>query len=194
MDTSKLGRILDMLDPERIATVIGNRNEMARESFVLTRNTVDSHAEFYDIALRYYRHHYAETVGHGGTVPEDKAAYEARMMLDRAYRDQEGYEGAYHSGRTGKAGGMRGVLNAVANGMRQQQEEHYLEHIFYTLIDPMDYDTIVEVMRQYLDRFGGYLSPAERARSPHDLARNYDSIIKAHARAMGTIRGMMKRV
>lgn len=194
MDTSKLGRILDMLDADRIAEVLGNKNEMARETFSLARNTVSSHPEFYDIIMRYYRHHFAETVCRGVPIPDDMAASDARSILDQAYRDQGGYEGAYNNARTGKAGGMRGVLNAIAGAMRNRQEEQYIEHIFFTHIDPMDYDESVEIMKQYLDRFGGYLAPSDRARSPHDLSRNYDVIIKAHARAMGTIRGMMKRL
>lgn len=193
MDTTKLNRILDMLDAERIAIVLGNANEMARNTFHLTSNTVSGHPEFYATIMRYYAHHFERTIAHGAAIPEDKAAADVRNILERAYRNQGGYEGAYRAARTGVAGGMNGVLNAISQAMRDEQEEHYIRHVFFTEIDPMNFDEIVEVTRQYLERFGSYLAPSDRARSAYDLARNFDTIIESHARAMSAIRGMLKK-
>ena len=193
MDSSKLGKILDLLDPEHIAGVFGNDHEMARESFHLTGNTVSSHKEFYDIILKYYRHHFSRTIASGTPVPEDVAAGEARRILERSFREYGGYEGAYKNAISGKAGGMVAVVNAIATALRQNQEELHIENVFYKEIDPMDYEEIVELMVQLLDRFGGYLSPSERARDPHDLVRNYDELIKMLARSVSSVRGMVKK-
>ena len=191
---TKLMRILDKLDPDYIARVVERAHNIARETFPLDSDSVSSHAEFYDTITRYYRHHYAHTIAGGVDLPEDLVHADVRRHLDQAYRDYGGYEGAYTNAKKGRSGGMSAVLNAIASGLKQQQERQYIEHLFFTEVDPMDYDDIVTLMRDYLDRFGGLLSPADRARSPHDLARNYDTIIKSHARAMGTIKDLMRRV
>lgn len=194
MPASRLTRILDKIDAERIAAVVGNAHDMARESFTLSKNTVTGHPEFLDTITRYYRHHYAHTIVGGVDLPDDMVSSEVRNLLDHSYREYGGYEGAYQNARTGKAGGMHAILDAISTSLRQQQEQRYIEHVFYTEVDPMNYEQIVELMREYLDRFGGYLPPADRARSPHDLARNYDTVIKAHARAMSVVKGMLKHV
>lgn len=191
---TKLMRVLDKLDPDNIAAVVERAHNMARDTFMLDSDRVSNHAEFYDKATRYYRHHYAHTITGGVDLPEDFVHSEVRRLLEQAYREYGGYEGAYNNARKGRSGGMQAVLTAIASGLRQQQEQQYIEHVFFSEVDPMDYDEIVDLMREYLDRFGGLMSPADRARSPHDLARNYDTIIKSHARHMGMIRDLMKRV
>lgn len=191
---SKLTRILNKLDPNNISRVVEEAHSMARETFTLDSDRVSNHAEFYDKVTRYYRHHYAHTIVGGVDLPEDVVHSEVRRHLEQAYREYGGYEGAYNNARMGRSGGMPAILNAIASGLRQEQERQYIEHVFFTEVDPMDYEEIVDLMREYLDRFGGLMSPADRARSPHDLARNYDTVIKQHARYMGIIRDMMKRV
>lgn len=194
MATPKLDRILNLLDGGYIATTIGNKHELARNSFPLTSNVVSGHPEFYDVTVRYYRHHYSYTISPHVVLPEEMAASEVRNILDHAFREHGGYVGAYECSRTGVAGGLSGVLNAVANALRTRQEIEYVDHVIRTECNEMVYDEIVELMRQYVDRFGHYLAPADRARSPHDLARNYDTVIKQHVRAMDRIRGLIKKI
>jgi hypothetical protein len=191
---SKIVRVLDMLEPEHIADVLGNKNEMARNSFELHSNTVDDYPEFYATLIAYYRHHFAHTVSADVEYPEDMAASEVQNILQQSYQDYGGYEGAYYNARTGKAGGMTGILNAISRAMRERQEHDYTEHVLRTEIDPMNFDEHVELMKNYLDRFGGSLPPSVRTRSAYDLARNYDTILRGHARVMSAVRGMVNRV
>ena len=191
---TKLMRILDKLDPDHIAAVVERAHTMARDTFTLDSDRVSTHAEFYDKITRYYRHHYAHTIAGGVDLPEDMVHSEVRRLLEQAYREYGGYEGAYTNARKGRSGGIQAVVTAIATGLRQQQEQQYIAHVFFTEVDPMDYDEIVELMREYLDRFGGLMSAADRARSPHDLARNYDTIIKQHARNMAMVCDPMRRV
>lgn len=192
MATSKINNILDKLDAGNIAEIVGNPNEMARSRYRLSSNTVEDHPEFYAIIVDYYRHHYAETICDGVHVPEEMVASEVRDILQHAYREHGGYEGAYNCARTGEAGGMNAVLNAMARVMRERQEQSYVDHIFFSEVDPMNYEEIVQLMEQYLARFSSYLSPEDRARSPHDLARNYDMVLRSHAHAMSAVRGLIR--
>jgi hypothetical protein len=194
MPASKLMNILNKLEPRSIARVVSDAHNMAREAFTLSKNTVSGHAEFLETITRYYRHHYAHTIAAKVVLPDDMVSSEVRNLLDRAYRDYGGYEGAYQNARTGKAGGMHAILNGIADALRQQQEQRYIDHVFYSEVDPMNYEEIVELMREYLDRFGGLLPPDYRARSPHDLARNYDTIIKSHAHKVGMLNSLIERV
>lgn len=191
---TKLMRVLNKLDPDHIATVVERAHNLARDTFSLDSDRVSTHAEFYDKVTRYYKHHYAHTITGGVDLPDDLVHSEVRRLLEQAYQDYGGYEGAYNNARKGRSGGMQAVLTAIATGLRQQHQQQYVAHVFFTEVDPMDYDEIVALMREYLDRFGGLMSPADRARSPHDLARNYDTIIRSHARHMGMIRDLMKHM
>jgi len=193
MPETKLSRILAKLDRDRMAEVVGNAHDMARDSFSLSSNTVDNYPQFHDVITRYYRHHYGQVFGGGDFLEDDRAHWEVKAIIDNAYKENNGFEGAYENARTGNGGGMHGVLNAVAGGIKQEQQRQYVEHIFYTEIDPHDYEALVELMAELLDKVGFLLTPSERARSPHDLVRNFDNIIKQLSGSFGSIRASVKR-
>ena len=200
MDTSRIGKMLDRLDAEHIARAVSDDHYNARATYSgHSKNTVADHAEFSHVICDYYRHHFSLTIVRsvtlrGGTVslPDHWVSSEAWRLVDQSYRDYGGYEGAYRNARSGVAGGMHGVLNGIADMLRSQQEQQYIKHVLHTSVDPMDFEGKVELVRQYLDRFGGYLSPDERACSPADLARNFEDFIEDSARKISEMRRMIK--
>lgn len=201
MDTSRIGAILDALGGERIARAVSDDHYNARATYSgHPKNTVEDHPEFHHVICDYFRHHFSLTIVRsltlrGGTVPlpDHWVSSEAWRLVDQSYRDYGGYEGAYRNARSGVAGGLHGVLNGIADALRSQQEQQYIKYVLRTGVDPMDFEAKVELARQFLDRFGGYLSPDERARSPADIARNFEHFIEDSARKISDIRRMMKR-
>ena len=201
MDTRRIAAILDKLDREHIAREVSDAHRMARESYSgLRKNTVADHKEFHYRICDYFRHHFAHTItrsltlrGDAFTLPDDLVSSEAWRLVDQSYRDYGGYEGAYNNARSGEAGGMHGVLNGIADMLRAQQEHQYIKYVLRTSADPMDFEGKMELTKQVLDRFSDYLSPAERTRSPADLARNFETFIEDIARKISEIRRMLKR-
>jgi len=187
-----LAQILDMMDDEAIAEAVDIPNDEARQSYPLERNTVDSYQEFHEEITMYYQHHILHAIGNP-VMPVFLASGLARDIVDIAFQRQGGLEAAYRNARTGRFGGLAGSFDAICQTLKQEHEEKYMEHIFNTFIDPLNYEDHVELMRQYLERFGNFLPDEESRRTPEDLARNAKELIKTHVKVVNNIRTTMRR-
>jgi len=83
-------------------------------------------------------------------------------------------------------------LGAISGNLKQEQERQYVEYVFYTETDPYDYESLVSLMAEILDRFGYLLPPGYRGRSPNDLARNFDTIVKHLSRSISAVRDLLR--
>lgn len=84
-------------------------------------------------------------------------------------------------------------LDAIVKHYKEDQREKFIEHIFYTFVDPMNYEDQIELMQQYLERFGAFLPPEEQTRSAIDLAREWQTLIRTHAEVIGNIQESLRR-
>ena len=100
---SMIRKLLADYEPEYIAVVFDAKGKTFREEL------------------------YAEYKANRPPMPEDMAASQARNFIESAYREYGGYEGAYTNARTGKAGGMRAVLNSIADAIRQGASDIHFE-------------------------------------------------------------------
>lgn len=187
-----LAEILELVDDEAIAEQVDIPNDEARQQYALERNTVDSYQEFHEEITRYYSHHMREVIG-PPEMPPYMASGSARDVIDREFRRQDGYERAYRNARTGRFGGRAGSLDAICRALKEERQEKYIEHIFNTDVDPLNYEDHVELMRQYVQRFGNFRPPQDQRRTPEDLARNYKDLIETHVQVVNNIRTSMRR-
>ena len=184
--------ILDMISAESIAHRVDIPHDEARGRYRLERNTVDTHNQFHEEITVYLAYHMEETVG-PGDMPPFMASGWAREIIDREFRRQGGYEVAYRNARTGRHGGLAASLDAIVKHYKEDQREKFIEHIFYTFVDPMNYEDQIELMQQYLERFGAFLPPEEQTRSAIDLAREWQTLIRTHAEVIGNIQESLRR-
>jgi hypothetical protein len=187
-----LANILDLLDDAVIAEIVDIPNDEARQCYPMERITVDSYQQYHEEITIYYIHHMQAVIGPPG-LPPDMASGHARNLIERAFHRQGGYESAYRFARSGRNGGLGASLDAISQHFKEDQRERYIDHIFHTFIDHYNYEDHVELMRQYVERFGGFMPPEEVRRTPEDLARNYEELIKTHVQVINNIRSSMRR-
>ena len=184
--------VLDMISEETVAERVDIPNDEARQRYPLERNTIDTHEEFHEEIAVYYAYHMAEVIGQADLPPEFASGL-ARDAIDGEFRRQGGYEGAYRNARTGRHGGLAASLDAIAKTFKQDQREKFIEHIFFSFVDPMNYEDQIELMAQYLERFGAFLPPAEQTRSPMDLAREWKTLIRTRRPRLNDFRNRFRK-
>jgi hypothetical protein len=184
---ANLQRILDLLDERTLAQEVWLANDMARERYRLERATVSDWDEFLEEITTYYEWHFRQTRGDANLVKYSLES-SASKIVEQAYSSQGGMEAAVRNAKTGTGGGLSGVLTAIAQHLRQEHEEHYVGHILRKHINPMDWDEVVDLMRQYLRRFGGDLPRGSRVKKPEELAKNWRELITMHAKVMSAVR------
>jgi hypothetical protein len=134
-------QILGLLDQTQINRTVLQQHDVARETFRLPTMIVRDHQEFKYLLTAYVEHH-RQAVGEG--TPTSAAGFgEAKRILDRAFNEdqyQDGYAHALQMALDGSNGGMRAVLNMIADTLKQRALADYLDHVYYHHINVLSKD------------------------------------------------------
>lgn len=126
--------ILEQLDERIVAERIAIPHDEARASFSTGKNTVDSIEEFDDVIGRYYSHHFTECVSSGGWLSDTDAQGEAKEILERRYGKRgKGYMAALADAQHGTNGGLRYVLDVLADELKRQAVERHIRTYYSPL-------------------------------------------------------------
>lgn len=180
-----LGSLLSELDEMAVARNVGIPHDEARMNYALRRNTVGSFDEFTDIVADYYNHHVSRCVVRGGNLSRTEAAGRAKEILESEYRRQGGNTiTAYNDAHDGTNGGLRVVLDRIAEKLKAESVERYVREAFDRHIAPNSWEQKVDIMRQFLSRFGTQLSSSIRIDQPERYAQNYEELIRAYVESL----------
>jgi len=189
---ANLQHIVSLLGDETIAQEISIRHDMARERYQLGKVVVGSWPEFLEEIGKYYNWHYRNAIVDDGShdpFPVEMASGLAKNVVESVYGNQGGVEAAVRNAKTGMNGGLAGVLTAIAENLKAEYEQQHIENVFNKYIDPMDYGTRVDLMQQYLDKFGAHFPPGSNMKSAQELASNYKDLIRMHAKMISSMKG-----
>ncbi len=187
--------LLSALDERTIAREVGIPHDEARMAYGLQSNTVESFEEFTDIIADYYNYHFGRCVGHGGNLSRAEAAGRARELLEREARKRNGnILSAYQDASDGTAGGVRRVLDILAEGLKAESVERYIQEVFDTVVDPSSWLDKVELLRQFFGHYGAHLSSSIDFESPERYAQNYIEVVSAYNQALQQTSSVFRRL
>ena len=176
-----LDSLLSQVDELAIAQNVGIPHDEARGGYALSVNTVGSFEEFTDLISNYYNHHVSRCVLHGGALSRTEAAGRAKEILEQDYRKQGGNSiTAYNDAHDGTNGGLRIVLDRLAEQLKAESVERYIRDAFDRYVDPTSWEQKVDIIRQFIARFGPMLSSAIHPDQPERYAQNYEELIRAY--------------
>jgi hypothetical protein len=182
---SSIDSLCEDLNEVAIAGNAGNAHDNARSAYSLKKNTVSSFEEFNDRIADYYSYHLGQCVVPGGRIAPHEAAGRASEILEREYKRQGGnLQSAFRDANDGTNGGMRIILDIIAEHLKAESVEHYIRHAFNRHVDPTSWDEKVEIIRQFIDRYQRVLRPSIDPAHPERYAQNYDELIKVFMDAL----------
>ena len=181
--------MLQMLDERNIANAVGISCYMARNAYPLRKSTVRDFDELIDETTRFYQHMHSQLIYmRKGIMPYDMAEGHTRKLID-----QMGREDAYMIANEGIRGGLYAIFEAIYKHFEEEMEERYILMVLQKFVDPVDPDDRIELMQQYLNRFGGNIPAGTHLRSASELAANYEDTIKMHMNVLKGMRGKITR-
>jgi len=188
-----LNQLFELLDEEVIARTVSINHDRAREQYPLGDMVINSFQDFEEEITLYYQYHFAQTIGGNGAIMADEAAaWYARSIVEGYFRRRgEGLnplETGYRTAVTGTNGGIRFIINLIADSLKRSQEEQYIEHVINTNIDPTDYNGHINLMREYIQTYSQYISDDIRLKPPELLAVEYKQLIKLHVEVINRMR------
>jgi len=190
-----INALLDALDERTIASKIGIANDEARMQYRLRSNTVHDFAEFTRMIADYYNYHFVRCVAGGGSLSLTEAGGRAKDIVQRHYRRRGGdIVSAYNDAHDGTNGGMRAILDIIADTMKAESVELYIRDMFDRHVAPNSWDDKVDIIRQFIKHCGGQLSSSIRDSQPEAYASNYEDLIRSYLTALQQTSSIFRRL
>ena len=187
--------VLAALDERQIARVVGLRHDEARMRYPLHRNTVGSFDEFDGLIAGYYNHHFTSCVSNGGGLSHSEAAGRAKSILTQAYRRHGGdLMTAFNDACDGTNGGLRVVLDTIAEGLKAESVAMYVQDVFDRHVAPNSWETKVEIIRTFIRQCGPHLASSIRVDQPERYAHGYRDLIHGYVEALKRSSSMFRRL
>jgi hypothetical protein len=176
---SSIDSLFAALDEVTIAENVGKAHDNARGAYSLKINTVSSFDEFNDRIADYYSYHISRCVVQGGRIAPYEAVGRASEILESEYKRQGGsLMSAYKDANDGTNGGMRIILDVIAEQLKEESVERYIRHAFNQHVDPTSWSQKVEIIRQFIDHYRHILGLSVDPAHPERYAQNYDQLIR----------------
>ncbi len=189
-----INALLDALDERTIARKIGIQNDETRMAYRLHSNIVSSFDNFNDVIADYYNYHFTRCVSGGGGLSRSEAGGRAKEIIEKEYRKRGGdIVSAYNNAQDGTNGGMRAILDIIAEGIKAESVERYIRDVFDRHVAPSSWDEKVDIIRQFILYCGGQLDGSVRAAQPEAYASNYEQLIRSYVNALQQTSMMFRR-
>jgi hypothetical protein len=187
--------LLSALDEREIARRIGIRHDEARMRYQLQSNTVRDFDQFSAAVADYFNHHYTTCVSNGGRLSHAEAWGEGKRLLEHEYRKRRGnIVSAYNNAHDGTNGGMRVVLDTVAEGLKAEVVERYVQDVFDRHVAPNSWENKVDIIRQFVAQCGQYLSSSIKASQPERYAHDYSELVRSYVDGLQQTSAIFRRL
>ena len=188
--------LLTALDEREIAQQIGLKHDEARMGYQLQSNTVGNFDEFTDAIADYYNHHFTQCVSGGGALSRSEAAGRAKEILVQEYRRRGNADivAAFNDGHDGTNGGMRVILDILAEALKAQSVERYVGGLFDQHVAPNSWEDKVEIIRQFIAKCGANLASSIDASQPERYAQNFQELIQSYVQSLQRTSSIFRRL
>ena len=178
-------RILNALSEITIARDVGRIHDNARARYQCATLVVNDYREFQRLIGDYYSYHCTACRMAPQPVSAMESQARAKRLLEQVYRRRHGdIVTVYNDVHDGTNNGVRGVLDALADGLKAEAMELYVTSIFDTYVAPNSWEDQVEISRQFIAECGASLSGSIHAHQPERYARNYTDLINAYVEGL----------
>ena len=190
-----INSLLAHLDERIIAKRIGIRHDEARLNYHLRSNTVTNFDQFRDNITDYYNYHYTSCISNGGGLSTSEAYGRAKELLEREYRKRRGdIVSAFNNAHDGTNGGMRVVLDTIAEALKAEAVERYITDAFDRHVTPNSWEQKVDMIRQFIAYCGPNLSSSIRTDQPERYAHDYGELIRTYVEGLQQTSSIFRRL
>ena len=168
-------------------------HDRARASYSLSSTTVNSWQEFEHYLADYYRHH-CRVVGGGDLGSVSQNLTEAKTLATRGAGRNTTIKKLFRDSESGADGGLRQVLDHLANGIKQFFLERYITDAFDRYVSPCNIDEATELMRQFFEKYQHILPTSIDVGKPMYYAANFKEYLNLFAQSMTSVASEFRRL
>ncbi|MFC1895237.1 hypothetical protein ACFL0Q_01035 [Thermodesulfobacteriota bacterium] len=192
---NSLNNLIEALDELTVTRRISTPHDEARMRYSPQRNTVGSFQEFTSIIADYYNYHFSECISHGGSLSRTDASGRAKEILEQVYRRERGdLNTAYNDAHDGTNGGLRVILDRIAEHLKAESVERYTREAFDRFVEPNSWEQKVVIIRQFIARYGHQFSSSINPNQPERYAQNYQELIREYLESLKRTSSIFRRI
>lgn len=190
-----INSLLSALDERTMAQRVGIPHDEARMRYPIESNTIGTFERFSAVITDYCNYHYTGCISNGGQLSPDDAYARAKELLERDNRRRRGnIVSAFNDAHDGTNGGMRGILDTIADGLKAEALENYVTAVFDRHVAPNSWDQKVDMIRQFISWFGNILPSSIDASTPERYAQDYAGLIRAFVQGLQQTSAIFRRL
>jgi len=187
--------LLAALDERTIAREVAIPHDEVRMRYPLRSNTVTDFDEFTDMIGDYYNYHFTSCISGGGSLAKTEASGRAKEILESEYRRRGGgITTAFNDAHEGTNGGMRAVLDLLAERLKAESVQRYVRDVFDRQVAPNAWEDKVEIIRQFIVQCGAHLASSIRSDQPERYAHDFEALIRSYVQALQQTSSMFRRL
>jgi len=192
-----IDEILLLLSPNYLNQEVLLAHDWAREKFRLPTIKARDHREFKYLVTIYVQHH-MDMVGEGR--PSDRSAFGIAMRIVNNSRElgidqyQEGYSRALQIAVDGSMGGMRLIIDEIANGLKRQAVAEHTDHVYHEYINVNSKADNLALSKAYFGRFGSILRQFGADFDEDTFAWNTRAALDYHRQVIENILGIARKI
>lgn len=176
------------LSPRAIALGVTQRYDDARALYQLNTNMVADYEAFCSLIGEYYNYLFVRCISNGARLPTPEARSRAQEILARGRRGEGRADvQAFYDVHNGLAGGLRGVLDQISEGLKAEAVDRYVRAVLDRHVRPYSMEDKISITSQILaevDPLAALTPATSGSRSdPLDYATAYERIVRAVLRS-----------
>jgi len=177
-----LEKIMALLEEERIVREVDKPIDEAVEVFQLKIKTPVSYSDFKRVISEFVAHLHRWGLRLPRHLSDEEAFTEAAFLLRWHYEGvhTKGYDGALLDATSGNLEGLEMVLSRVADSVKTCEREKYVEWVFVSNIDQLDWGAKYQLASAYLMQYEEFLPPQLRGIDPARLTEHLRDLIMNH--------------
>lgn len=172
--------IFKALDSTVIAEEVTNSHDRARMDYPRPPE-IRSYDDFLKVIGDYYMYHQQTCVSIGGSISPIQAEAEAERILIEMYQIDQ--RKIFYDAQHGTDGGIRQILDYLADYMKNRAGKNYSHRIYMNYVDPISSNQQGEVCQalfsQYGDILGYYFDLDHSEKHVHELEKIIFTIVEA---------------
>jgi hypothetical protein len=192
---NSLNKLIAAIDEMTVTRKISIPHDEARMHYSPQINTVGSFKEFSNRIADYYNYHFSQCISHGGSLSHTDASGRAKEILEQGYRREQGdLNTAYNDAHDGTNGGLRVILDKIAEHLKTESVERYIRDAFDRFVEPNSWEQKVEIMQQFIARYGHQFSSSINPNQCERYAQNYQELIREYVESLKKTSSIFRRI
>jgi hypothetical protein len=188
-----LDTALTAISAQALVQKIDGPVDAVRAAYVLPSVLVGSYDEFIDAVAAFYLAMLRGTGAAPANAERSVVTMEAMSLVERTFADHGGLAAAAAESQYGVNGGMRLVLDRLADHYKHEQRSKYINWVLKEFLDPLDWDSKVAVVAALLKRVSPYLPPELRSRPAASFASQYEVLVRAYSDSLEQMKRILRQ-